>query len=274
MSPTIRGSLLNCDPTTIVLSIDGQPVISKDLGNLPTPDPNSPRIRVTYRALLTPGRHIIRLSAKNALNIERSAQAAILVQPRVQPAGVRMFSIPFALAEGSSDPEYVFGGFDFRLARWIPGDLPGYAIYDPSIFPQDSRATFKPTDVDNPAAPRGIGYWVMLPIETQINVLGDLDDSTSYSIKLQPGWNMIGNPFDFAVDWNSVLVQYAGETVSVAKAAASPRNWLRQTLYRFDGTKYQWANPPNGQLMPWEGHWVKALVPCTLVIPPLQSGAQ
>ena len=57
----------------------------------------------------------------------------------------------------------------------------------------------------------GLGYWFLSRSESSIslgsgNALG-IDANDPFIITLDPGWNMIGNPYLFAVDWNDLVQQ-------------------------------------------------------------------
>jgi hypothetical protein len=67
---------------------------------------------------------------------------------------------------------------------------------------------------------------------------------TSFTLELKPGWNMIGDPFNFAVEWGSILVD--GHSVLVDSLVEEPHYWnysgptpvydsLVSVLYPFEG---------------------------------------
>ena len=74
------------------------------------------------------------------------------------------------------------------------------------------------------------------------------------------GWNMVGNPFPFPVDWSSVVVEYMGERLPAAEAA--DRGWLADSVFRYDNVyqRYIWRGVESAIMMPWEAQWVKAKV--------------
>ncbi len=92
-------------------------------------------------------------------------------------------------------------------------------------------------------------------------------------IPLSTGWNQIGNPFLYGVFWGRirVLKDPAQGSVSLSEAIAS--NWIRGTIYRWDPTlgvagDYVISSAASTVLYPWEGYWLKALQPVSLVIAP------
>ncbi len=79
--------------------------------------------------------------------------------------------------------------------------------------------------------------------------------SNSYTITLQPGWNQIGDPFAFPVDWDSV-----GNSLLLQ----SPVGWNRDTQQNEFGITV---------LQPWDGYWINNTtgLNVNLTIPPVAS---
>jgi hypothetical protein len=93
-------------------------------------------------------------------------------------------------------------------------------------------------------------------------------------IPLEPGWNMIGNPFPYAVPWSACEIEVEGQAgvrqrLSILEAA--DKEYLRPQIYRYIGLtgEYTWRTAPLGELLPWQAHWIRVLKPCTLIVPPL-----
>ena len=110
----------------------------------------------------------------------------------VEPRQLSMISIPLVLQE----PEVVnvlgndFGSdYDFlqwRIHRWSPEQGAYVEVPDQSFA-------------------RGVAYW----LNTREGGEFDIVDAQStpvdpFPIELQPGWNQIGNPFAFTVEWSSI----------------------------------------------------------------------
>jgi len=55
----------------------------------------------------------------------------------------------------------------------------------------------------------GKGYWLIVAERTTITLgegtAAQVNSSTPYTLTLDPGWNQIGNPYPFSIDWSSVL---------------------------------------------------------------------
>jgi hypothetical protein len=202
----------------------------------------------------------------------------IIVRPRLQPAGLAMFATPYRV---DRTPEEIFGA-EAILARYLPAQG-RYARYSGSGV-REPEASFNPPGVNVrpegsaiPTPPRGLGYF--LRTNTPAFILGDeyIDPNTAYMIPLEPGWNMIGNPFPYAVPWSACEIEVEGQAgvrqrLSILEAA--DKEYIRPQIYRYIGLtgEYTWRTAPLGELLPWQAHWLRVLKPCTLIVPPLGTG--
>ncbi|GIV07610.1 MAG: hypothetical protein KatS3mg017_0812 [Fimbriimonadales bacterium] len=225
-------------------------------------------------ALPGEGRHTVAVEAVGQDGVSGSSSTRVIAKARVQNAGLAMFSTPYTI---TLTPEEVFGN-DAQLARYIPSEG-AYARYSASN--KDPRASFSPPGVavrpdgsNTPTPPRGIGYF--LRNSSPAFILGDerVDTNTAYLIPLQEGWNMIGNPFPFNVPWSACEVEIVGAGGQVQRISlqeAADRDFIRPQIYRYIPLtgEYTWRTAPLGELIAWQAHWVRALEPCTLVVPPV-----
>ncbi len=108
-----------------------------------------------------------------------------------------------------------------------------------------------------------LGYKTNLPLAT----VGTAASITQpFDIPLNPGWNMIGDPFavdannnPFNVDWTKVKVVTSGGQV-IAHDQAVAQGLISSALYTFTGgTNGGYAL--DFQLSPWKGYWVHAFQP-------------
>jgi hypothetical protein len=180
---------------------------------------------------------------------------------RKEIIGVDMISIPFQLSTGF--PDGVFGTQPpFALAKWIPS-LAAYKMY--SLLPQYT------TDFDFPMIATGHSYWIKTLQSKTIRPSGRLITSTTYSVVLGVGWNQVGCPYTFQVNWSSLKVRYNDLTVSLVEAANN--GWIRPFGWTYDYASHGYsvldANRSGAErvMRPWRGYWMKALVNCTLIIP-------
>ncbi|GBC89781.1 MAG: S8 family serine peptidase [Fimbriimonadales bacterium] len=222
------------------------------------------------------GRHTVEVSAVGQDGLTKTASIQVIIKAHVQQKGLTMFAVPYQV---SQRPEEIFGP-DVVLARYLPeqGTYARYTLNNP-----DENASFNPPNVDvrpvnssTPTPPRGLGYFLRTPAPGFI--LGDeqVDTNAAYRIPLQPGWNMIGNPFPFNVPWNACEVEITGAegiTERITLQEAADRDYIRLQIYRYlplTGS-YTWRTAPLGELRAWEAHWVRALKPCVLIVPPVGS---
>jgi hypothetical protein len=277
----IKAEIIRSNPNTIQVLIDDQ---SQQFTL--TPDPNDPnRVAVSLTASLSRGSHkvVVSATAANDETITGQDTRTFSVRPFTQFGGLTLFSVPY---EVTQNWEELFG-IDFAVARWITDEGMPTGGYYARYFGQGERnalasthppdATARPDGTNTPTPPRGIGYFLSLPPDTQTSISIDqlADFNGAYLVPLKTGWNMVGNPFPFSVDWNACEVEIVGtgglltERMSVQEAVN--RKLVRGQLYRYISITgdYSWQTAPLGQLLPWSAHWVRALKPCTLVVPPL-----
>jgi len=186
--------------------------------------------------------------------------------------GLDMISIP--LNPANADPGAVFGVGSYALAQWQP-----WLTQDIKYVYYRSEQTGSSTQIM-----LGSGYWIKVNSPTlTVSPSGTLaSKGSNYLIRLSPGWNMIGCPFNGSVNWGALRVRrIAGgsyETVDLATAAS--RGWIRSYGWAFQQSA---SNPFTGEyklvdhtrngaldkIEPWRGYWVKAIdANIWLVIPP------
>jgi len=240
-------------------------------------DPEQKTITLDFMLMLPgEGRFTVSAEAIGTDGVQGSGATRVIVKAQVQNAGLAMFATPYNL---TATPEDLFGN-DAILARYLPSEG-AYARYSASN--PDPRASFNPPGVgvrpdgsNNPTPPRGIGYF--LRTTSPAFILGEeqIDTNTAYLIPLQEGWNMIGNPFPFNVPWAACEVEVLGAGGVVQRLSlqeAADREFIRLQIYRYIPLtgEYTWRTAPLGELVAWQAHWVRALKPCTLVVPPVGS---
>ncbi|MFC2124116.1 MopE-related protein [Bacteroidota bacterium] len=109
----------------------------------------------------------------------------------------RIFSIPYILEDNliSSIFEPSFGAYDktkWRLVHYQNnGDAnAGYVDYQAGINRIET----------------GKGYWFNALTSQEIKLgVGEINLASPYTMKLEPGWNQIGNPYNIPIYWNTIL---------------------------------------------------------------------
>lgn len=211
------------------------------------------------------------------------------VQPRIEYPGLRMFSIPYELDgdSGSDTLTFLLGGNEGRLARWLP-DQNRYAIFDPFGAPQESEADLTTDDAGVARPPVGLGFWLrILPLpdlpqppgepptnpntqQLRLQIRGRSERSSFYSIPLKPGFNQVGNPYPFRVPFNVINVRFGNEVMSVAEAYR--RRLMSNVIWRYQDGRYTFRVLPQGELVPWDGHWIQSFRDLTLIVPRVGAG--
>jgi len=92
----------------------------------------------------------------------------------------------------------------------------------------------------------------------------DIIDS-SYTVSLNTGWNLIGNPYGTIVDLSACNVTYNSVTKSYADSVAA--GWIDNAIYIWNGITYiDYAYTDPALLELWKGYWVKAYHNLDLII--------
>ncbi len=208
----------------------------------------------------------------------------------IVPAGQNMVSVGVSIGgtgspPGGRKPDSVFPGA--QIFRWVPTGTGEYAAYNPAL-PNTQPAGFTPLDaeiiratqsggtvVETPQnGPFGIGLWANNPAPAAMNFEeGPEDGVLWYRIRLRPGWNQIGNPYPFAVDWGNCLIATIPGLDLLPVVVAANQGIVMPQIFRYElglgGLKsYTWRSAPAGQLVAWESHWVFAIKDCWLHVPP------
>jgi len=158
----------------------------------------------------------------------------------------------------------------------VPFDYPGQDAADVLNVPMGDRPNFRLfrwslgryVQYPTPPADRvllGRGFFLNAPRPLIITQEGDSADTTvPYRIQLDPGWNMIGVPFNFPLRWLDMRVEDGANVLSVQEAIASQA--IRNGLWTYVSGQYVLAT----ELQPWLGYWVRANRAVTLLIDPAQ----
>ena len=161
----------------------------------------------------------------------------------------RMISVPLQVrgAIVGSLVEHGIPGDDWRMFVWNHSR----DAYDE--VPNDEVTTFE----------LGKAYWLITRGDASIGI-GPNDGLTTpiaddFAISLPEGWNQLGNPFNFLVDWDSVRVASEAETVFVGESSLLEGPWAVN-----DGGGPRLAD----ELEPFHGYWLNAEAPVTLLVPP------
>lgn len=123
----------------------------------------------------------------------------------------------------------------------------------------------------------GYGYWIQafenIPIAAN---LGPRPTIQSISVRLYKGWNAIGVPSLLPINVSALNFQNpAGGTLTFDQASSVAFNLVSPTLYGWDSTANAYITLHSATVSPigntalkeWQGYWIYANVPCTILIP-------
>ena len=188
---------------------------------------------------------------------EHTPNANFVVTPlHTFPAGLSMVSTPYDYSGLMPTPpfetpaEQLLGVQGVKMASYNPATT-SY-IFHPNA----------PTD----AFRLGLGYWLLLDQRRDITTTAPTA-TDPYRIPLEPGWNIIGAPFDAETDYFSVTVEVPGGTV-LSLPSAFAAGVLQSGIWTWVFSDYHTSL----ELAPWTGYWILAFQRCTLIVPKPVSG--
>jgi hypothetical protein len=160
-------------------------------------------------------------------------------------SGVHLVSAPFSYP--GVDPADLYGepASSLKMAWWDPTK----GAYD--LYPSPLR-TFE----------RGKGYFVKFTAGRELSRSGVPNDpavrNQPFEIPLSAagdGWNLIGNPYDFEIDWTRVTVLHSGEALTFADAIS--QNLIAGSLFGYEPSARDYFIYTS--MIPFRGYWVRAL---------------
>jgi uncharacterized repeat protein (TIGR03803 family) len=117
----------------------------------------------------------------------------------------------------------------------------------------------------------GQGYWFHPASTANLYDIGtDQANNASVNVSLAQGWNMIGNPYGSSISGPGLLVQSGLNNITLSSANLA--GLIGATLYTWQpgDSAYETQSVSSATLAPYEGYWVYAFQPCTLVLQDLQ----
>ncbi len=155
----------------------------------------------------------------------------------LEPGVWQMFSVPLAGSAAAESLETRFGKADPQVWRW--------ARY------HDSQMTEHGTDADFDSIAPGRAFWIhhradsawQLPTGRSVT----LSPADTFVMALAPGWNQIGNPFLFDVEWRQVRFSADDSLIGLPYA------------YDTQSREYHQLDPSSDtvKLAPWGGFWLQ-----------------
>lgn len=290
--PTIRVKIGLVKPENVVVTLDGVALTTQELrqniesGN---PDAPNPQYVIAFRRKLAQdgGQHTVNVTATNPdTGITRSDTRIFTVQPRTlrgfprqgQDGKVRnlaFISFPYKETAADSptgavrDVKELFGAsaisYRYQYLQQGDGVQGSYSIFGAGaddVNPEAAKINTGglPTSTigNSPKAdirPVGLAWFVDIPENSVMNTFGQEYGAEPVRIPLTEGWNMVGNPYPHAIPFFGTLLELpTGERVPLPEAAQS--GLVLPFIYRYVLDGYEIDGLPNGQMLPWQGHWI------------------
>jgi hypothetical protein len=185
--------------------------------------------------------------------------------PSTHPA-FEMVSFPFTFANSSARNVLA------SLGDLSPGGPATIVRYDPGQADPTLRYRFYPDPFAASIQP-GAGYWLLNLNRLPITLPEDraaVSTNTAFNLVVYRGWNQIGNPFHYTIDFMTLSVIDSANRRWTMEEAIS-RQLILPTLFWWDPyeRQYKWeVNPHDVVLDPYMGYWLLAYDNLVLLVPP------
>jgi hypothetical protein len=166
------------------------------------------------------------------------------------PAGVSLISLP-AQYSGKDAASILGVSSTLKMVTWDSGRYVSY--------PGSPANTFQP----------GRGYFIKLDAPVAVKDPGlpvQVDANGYFTVILRQGWNLVGDPFNAAVDLGAVRIGSGNQVLTLSQAAAA--GLVRDVVWGLTNTGYVRAT----QLEPGKGYWMSANQDVRLLIPSPTAG--
>lgn len=213
---------------------------------------------------LQSGRNVITVTASDPTGNKATDTIAVTyvyAQPGVAWQRSAMVSLP--IIPDFADPKRVTG---FDQSGWCTYDAVSRSY---TTYPE--RATwFDPADLTP-----GRGFWAQFATNWIANPTGMVPpQNEAKSIRLMPGWNLIGQPFILPVRWSrtAIMVREPGQA---PKSLLNAGDVVADYIWGWNsrvGAYYmvcdqQLYPTAVGTMDPWQAYWIRAFRECDLILP-------
>jgi hypothetical protein len=149
--------------------------------------------------------------------------------------------------------------FPFNLETWDGAGLSktlesgaGALGVDYALFTFDDQETYQPITAQTTEVGPGYGFWMATRKKKSVQLSGEgpLPEQV-VGIDLHAGWNLIGNPFDQALDASQIYITTSGTRYSIRDLSQSE---TQHEIWYIDITKPRYE--PLVQLEPFQGAWL------------------
>ena len=217
--------------------------------------------------VLLPGKNVITVTAADASKNIGTATLTVTYYDttKVTWTGYSMVSLPIIPKGIDPKPIVGFKGNSWIAYRPYSKDYAVYPAYDSLLDPVEETP--------------GRGFWATFDSTVTVP-MGEVPAQDQPAVvHLQPGWNMVGQPFISSVKWDStaITVQEDGGTpMSLSQASDVVANfawgWTPSGTNLTTGSYYlvSDANATANSvsvLRPWQAFWIVAYKTCDLILP-------
>jgi len=215
------------------------------------------------------GHDVVTVTATDAAGNSTTDTVGVDVIPAVPGdlwGSLTMIGLP--IIPYDSDPKLEVG---FNSDYWVLYDTAsGAYVKYPSNLTWFSDAGATP----------GRGFWASFASAPAVPYGMVPDQTQPVTIQLEPGWNLVGQPFISTVTWDrtAIMVNDGNQTRTLADARAL--GWLKDYAWGWEpdtassagGAYYLVADPSvisgaTSDMVPWRSYWIKADVECDLILP-------
>ncbi|MCL6518562.1 MAG: hypothetical protein K6T99_01905 [Armatimonadetes bacterium] len=183
----------------------------------------------------------------------------------------QMISVPFELM--NSEPKTALG---LVGEEWTPENRDGswrLLGYDPVTMQWEEP-------VNNLVPGKGYYLWLARPQTVSLTpgnfVPREWAGTKGFHIPLKQGWNMVGNPYIYAMTFGEIRFYHADCGVLDYDEAVA-KGLISRTIFSWNATFQRWDmySKRDAQLKPWQGYWIRALRSGVdmIVTPEAQIGA-
>ncbi|MFM7320466.1 MAG: carboxypeptidase regulatory-like domain-containing protein, partial [Armatimonadota bacterium] len=187
-----------------------------------------------------------------------------MLPPRVYGDGLQLVSTPFNYTGiGTRD---IFG---LSATGDNDGDGDAGDAADVAIFNQFAVADWTGLDYLTGAElpfQSGRGYFVRFGAITSVVKTGTAVAGSTFTVRLQPGWNLVGNPFanasnasapgpDLDLYANGTIVDGNGSQYTITEAVQN--NLIRGTLFGYTGSNNGSQYFETRVMKAWNGYWIR-----------------
>jgi hypothetical protein len=233
--------------------VSGTPLST--IGDVPTNSDASTSWTVRPTGTRT-GELTYRISASDTNGWSQMVSNSIVVpgSPNtVLTGGYQMVNVPFTMK--NSSPANVFGlaASDFNSWIWNPS-FTSYGAVGDTVPGKAFWLNMK-----------NLYYGDYLPVSLPSDAAPVSDD---YTYAISTGWNMIGNPYTYPIYWGQVMFYDPTSRVSVSLENAVNNGWVSKILWSWNTASLSYdANTSTETILnPWQGYWIKAYRPLTVVM--------